>query len=74
MYTKNPDQICKLTANNPVFQFNDYFSMIASVSVKFSLNQTLFKYNKCTLFFRYFFIDIIMKDLPYCMDTCICSS
>ena len=36
MHTKKTGSDLQLIANNPVFQFNDYFSMIASVSVKFS--------------------------------------
>lgn len=36
MYTKKTGLYLRLIANNPVFKFNDYFSMIASVAVKFS--------------------------------------
>ena len=36
MHTKKTGLYLRLIANNPVFKFNDYFSMIASVAVKFS--------------------------------------
>jgi len=35
MYTQKTGSDLQLIANNPVFQFNDYFSMIASVALNY---------------------------------------